>query len=88
MNRTKIVILGSGVVAKEFILRNLDNEYSKIVGVIQDDSVDEVYNNAQYSILKDTYPDISLYSFEDLSQLEVDCIFSLEYRKIIPEKVC
>ncbi len=88
--KTKVIVLGSGATTKRFILENYDNPYIKIIGLIQDSSVDPEYNNNEYSdVSRQISPDeLPLMSFEEKDLLLADIVFSPEYRRIIPSELC
>lgn len=88
-DKAKTIILGTGEATKQFILKNIKNEFIDILGIIPDNSVNEEDNRLFLDELRNELGhDIEEYSFseEDLRKAEV--VFLVEMRRFIPENYC
>ena len=87
--QVKIIVLGTGDATANFIKKNINSRFIKIVGLILDSSVG---NDIQRDFIKDLYssiPDsIPMLNLSEDSLALADITFSPEYRRIIPTKYC
>ena len=88
MEKTRIIVLGTGPATKEFIIKNRDNEYIEIIGIVLDQAVPEEGRKEFLIELNSSLEKpISIMELTDENLKKAQLIFSPEYRKIIPKEL-
>ena len=87
--KAKVIIIGTGYTNKRFILENNDSQYIEIIGIIPDESVDEIIRKRFIEDINSALDKkINVFSFSDACLNKADLLFALEYRRIIPVDIC
>lgn len=88
-DKAKAIILGTGEATKRFIIKNSENGFIDILGVIPDNSVSEEDNRLFLDELRNELGhDIAEYSFSEENIQKAEVAFSVEMRRFIPENYC
>lgn len=84
-NKVKVVVAGFGNATKEFLINNINNTRIEIGGYIPDMSVAE---KDICEFVKRIEKQIPILEFTKRYLAGIDIIFTPEYRRIIPSKLC
>ena len=87
--RVNVIVLGTGNATANFIKKNYNNSFIRIIGIILDNSVRE---NERKDFVRELYlcipSSIPVMNLCKESLALADIIFSPEYRRIIPDEYC
>ncbi len=88
MKKVNVLVMGTGNATSQFIVKNENNEYIKIIGIIQDSSVSEKDRSVFFKKLNSLLNNrIEEFNFSDECLRRADIIFLPEYRRIIPREL-